>query len=323
MSLNKMKSIVREQLVIIDEILSKREKPLTLRPLEAAIIFVNEVIVEIKGEDKNDFHEKKWFAEIYKWTDEWYQERYGEAIKNSHDNTSKGIAIVYGTPFSLIVPMTLSEPEEPGKTSWLIFPNSIFPEEKILDWLQPKPNLEQLTEQQLATLKEEIEYVGVCLRSIRINIMSAEYVNASLQMLGGSISAHFEKSVQDILSGKREQLTVSFWEMHLAIEKAIKLFLKQNKLACPKTHDLIRLREISNQKIETDELNYSFSICPTEKDSIKYRYGEMQDVSVEKAYILYKEALKIVAFYTKALYRKITMENARFLLQLPPWQKKA
>jgi len=155
-----------------------------------------------------------------------------------------------------------------------------------------------------------------------VNIMSAEYVNTSLQMFGGSISAHLEKAVQDILSGKKEQLTIAFWELHLAIEKAIKLFLKQNNMECPKTHNLIRLREISSTKIDTDELSLSFSICPTEKEAIKYRYGEIQNIYADDAYMLYKEALKIVAFYTKALYRKITMDNARFLLKSPPWQIK-
>ena len=55
MSLDRMQSIVREQLTIIDEILAKRGTPLGQRSFEAAVLFVNECIVEIEGDTKDDF----------------------------------------------------------------------------------------------------------------------------------------------------------------------------------------------------------------------------------------------------------------------------
>ena len=94
MSLEQMQSIVREQLEIIDEVLSKRETSLTQRPFEAAFFFVKECILEIKGDTKDDFWEKKWFADIYGWIEEWYRERYGDALKYNGKDNAKGVARV-------------------------------------------------------------------------------------------------------------------------------------------------------------------------------------------------------------------------------------
>lgn len=322
MSLDRMQSIVREQLTIIDEILAKRGTPLGQRSFEAAVLFVNECIVEIEGDTKDDFLGKKWFADIYHWTEDWYRERYGDALKEGGRDNAKGIARVYGTPFALSIPLTLTEPEDPGKTVWLIFPIAVMPDETPTEWLRPKPNLEQLSKKDLESVNEEIVFVASSLRSISVNLMTAEYYT-SLQMLGGSISAHLEKAVQDILSGKREQMSVAFWEIHLAIEKTIKLFLRQKDHTPPNIHDLIELRKIAESQVRSTELDTSFAKCPNVKEAIKYRYGENDDVSAKTAIEFYYAALRIVSFYTKGLNRKYAMNNARFLLKAPPWKEKS
>lgn len=323
MSLEQMRSIVREQLTIIDEILAKRGTPLSQRSFEAAALFVDKCIVEIEGDTKDDFWDKKWFADIYRWTEEWYRERYGEALKSGGKDSAKGIARVYGTPFALDIPLTLTKPEVPGKTVWLIFPVTVMPDETQVDWLYPRPNLDQLSEQDLKSLVEEIDFVASSLRAIRINLMTAEYPASSLEMLGGSISSHFEKAAQDILSGKPEQISVAFWEMHLAIEKAIKLFLKQKGRNPPNTHDIVELREMANLEVCSTVLDDSFRKCPNDKKAIKYRYGENGDVTTGRAIEFYHSSLRIVSFYTKALHRKYVMENARFLIKSPPWRERS
>ncbi len=319
MSLERMQSIVREQMTVIDEILAQRGTSLIIRPFEAACVFVDECIVEIRGDTKDDYWEKKWFADIYCWTEEWYRERYGDALKNQEKDNAKGIARVYRTPFALDIPLTLSEPQEPGKTVWVIFPVEVMPTETPVDWLRPKPNLKQLSEQQFAQLTEEISFVASALRAINVNLMTAEYPDSTLQMLAGGIAAHLKKAVQDILSGKPEQISVAFWEIHLAVEKAIKVFLKQKGGNPPNIHDLAKLRELADSFVDSTELNDSFNHCPSDKEAIKYRYGESENISTEEAIQFYFNSLRIVTFYTKVLHRKYIMNNARFLIKSPPW----
>ncbi len=291
-----MQSVVREQLIVIDEVLSKRGTSLILRPFEAATLFVNECILEIEGDTKDNYWEKKWFSDIYQWTEEWYRERYGDAFKNDRKENAKGITRVYGTPFALDIPLTLTEPEEPGKTVWLIFPIEIMPNETPVDWLMPKPKLQQLSEQQLTRLTKEIEFVATSLRSINVNLMTAEYPLYSLQMLGGGITAHLKKAVIDILTGKPEQISIAFWEIHLAIEKSIKLLLKQTGESPPNTHNLNKLRKMADSIADSSELRDSFEQCPSDKEAIKYRYGENDNVSAEKVIQFYNNSLRIVAF---------------------------
>jgi HEPN domain-containing protein len=321
MSLDQMKSIVRDQMKIIDEILAKRGTALNQRIFDAAIFFVSECIIEIKGDTKDDFWGKKWFSDIYHWTEDWYRERYGDALEDRERNQTIGVVRVYSTPFSLSIPLTLTKPEDPGKTAWLIFPITVMSDENPYEWIHPKPNLEQLTREDLESLKKEIDFVASSLRSINVNLMTAEYSASSLQMLGGSITAHLEKAVQDILSGKLEQISVAYWEIHLAIEKTIKLFLRQKGHTPPNTHNLIELRGIAENDLSSTELDDSFSKCPKAKEAIGYRYGENQDVSSENAIEFYYASLRIISFYTKALHRDIVMNNARILIKIPPWNE--
>jgi HEPN domain-containing protein len=151
--------------------------------------------------------------------------------------------------------------------------------------------------------------------------MTAEYSASSLGMLGGSISAHFEKAVQDILSNKPEQMSVAFWEIHLAIEKAMKLFLRQKGHKPPSIHDLFELRKRAGSEVDSTELDTSFAKCPKPKEAIKYRYGENDEVSADNAIEFYYTAIRIVSFYTKAMHRKFVMNNARFLIKAPPWKE--
>lgn len=316
-----MQKMVRDQLVIIDEILAKRGSELIMRPLEAAIFFVEECIVEIKGDTKEDFAEKKWFADIYRWTYGWYRERYGDALNDRKREYGKGIVRVYGTPFALNVPLTVTEDEDPGNTVWLIFPDSLMPDEIPTDWLHPKPNLEHLSLEDSKTLEQEIEFVTTSIRSIERSLSTADYPAPSSQMLGGSIAAHVETAVQGILSGKREQVSVGLWELHLAMEKALKLFLSQKSGTPPKTHDLGQLRKLAEPHAESTILDSSFRDCPTATEAISYRYGENKSVSVEAAIQTYYASLRIVRFYASALDKTIIMNNARFLLQKPPWAR--
>lgn len=321
MSLVQMKQIVREQLATIDEVLAHRGTQVNFRPLEAAIFFVEECIVGIHGGIKDDFAEKPWFADIYKWTYGWYRERYGDALDVQQPGFLTGIVRVYGTPFALRVPTTITMDEEPGERVWLIFPDTLMPEENPTDWIHPKPKLDHLTPEDTATLNNEIEFVTDAVRAIDRGISTADCAQPAQKMLGGSVAGHIDSAVQYILSGKPEQVSVGFWEMNLSIEKLMKLFLSQKGTVPPKTHNLTALRKLADQFSASAVLESDFRTLPSGSEAISYRYGEATNVTVSKAIDTYFSVLRIAAFYSAALDRRIIMNNARFLLQKPPWAR--
>lgn len=63
----------------LDEALAKAGKSVSERPMEAARFIVNELIVDIKGDTKDNFLQKSWFASIFLIAQDWFKKRYGNA----------------------------------------------------------------------------------------------------------------------------------------------------------------------------------------------------------------------------------------------------
>ena len=68
------------QLPIFDELLAEEQMPLHQRPFAATIQFVTYCIVEIEGDDKNNFLEKAWFKSFYQLVSGWYSNRRSEEL---------------------------------------------------------------------------------------------------------------------------------------------------------------------------------------------------------------------------------------------------
>jgi len=310
-----------EQIEVIDELLTKTKVPFSLRPLQVAIIFVEECIVDIKGDSKDNYGEKAWFAHIYSKSEEWYKNKYGDLLKHKPPILS-GVVHLFGTPCSIKIPLTKTEPAEEERI-WLVFPKEVLSDEDPLSWLEVKPNLNNIPDSELSILREEISFVATSLRKITNDIRNSDFVENDEKMLGTSVISHLEKASTDILSQKKEQLSIGFWELHLAIEKIIKAYLIQKGEAPPKTHDLLQLRELADRIIESNELDKPFLLCPSADDAIKYRYGENESINVNELLDFYNATLEIVAFYSgKIGRRKLVMNNAKFLIQSPPWSNK-
>lgn len=122
---------IREALPLIDAALAEGDMPLTERVLQAAIVIVDKMIVDIRVgaevEDKKDYAVRPWFAFIYHDVSEWYRENYGEALTRNESGRAHGFILIRGLPVELIVPLTRSRVETPGETSWLSFPRRLRP----------------------------------------------------------------------------------------------------------------------------------------------------------------------------------------------------
>lgn len=142
-----------------------------------------------------------------------------------------------------------------------------------------------------------------------------------LYKIASSIPSHIDKAINDILSLDDGRISTSFWEIHLAVEKAIKLIILQNRYDHKNKHNLIELCNIAN-KIDGIQIDCSiFSKLPSHKEAIKKRYGEGITFSMQQAVRNYIYAIEVIDKLTAFLKRKFVFNNARFLLQLAPWEK--
>ncbi len=328
MSLKKLKSVVLEWMPIIDDILAKRAVQPSSRPFESAVFLFSERILELKIEDGKrsnkieDFWDKQWFADIYSWIEDWYKERYGEAQGRGGKDTSSGLIILHGTPFKINIPITITKPHKPDDTVCISFPLSVLPEEDSLDWIENPPNLEKLSKDDGTRLKLDISKVGTSLRVIYGNLFTADITDIDLGILGKSISTHLSIAVTNIISLKPENISLAFWEMHMANEKAIKLYLKQRGVATPNTHNLTILRRIAEENEAPQDTDDLFSKLPSEGEAIRFRYGEEENINLERVVEVYDTSLKLIEIYTGVLKRRIVMKNASLYLKTPPWKRR-
>jgi HEPN domain-containing protein len=308
------------QLPVFDDILAESQKPLSERPLAAALYFIDYCVVEIKGDSKENFFEKEWFKSIYKLIKQWYDDRYGVARKSIKDSIALGVLLIYKTPFELNIPLSIPQEWVDDDKRWFCLPISVQDNEKVFDWIMRKPNIETMSGSDLEDLKNLITDIATNNRAIHVNLMTASLEPAQ-HKISNTIPAHLDKAVRDILSLDKGRISTSYWEIHLAIEKALKLIILQNKHDHQNEHNLNKLCRIANNikevAIDCDKL----SKFPSDKEAIQQRYGEGSSFKIQESVENYISACAVIASLTNALKRKIIMTDARFLISPPPWEK--
>jgi HEPN domain-containing protein len=319
-SKNGLKEFIEYQLPIFDEILADSQKPLSERPLAATLYFVDYCIVDIKGDNKENIFEKEWFKSIYRLIKQWYRDRYAEAMNLSRGKPALGVILIYKTPFQLKIPLSIAQEKEGDDKRWFCLPKSVLENENAIDWIENKPNLEQMSGDDLEDLKKIICDIATNTRSIHVNLMSAS-LEKELHKISNTIPAHLDKAVRDILSLEGGRISTSYWEIHLAIEKAIKLIILQNGRDHQNKHNLNKLCKIASN-IGRISLDCSiFLNFPSDNEAIKQRYGEGSPFTIQEAVNNYISANEAISKLTKLLKRQFVMNNARFLIAIPPWEK--
>lgn len=317
---NGFKEFIESQLPIFDDILAEKQIPLSKRPFEAACYFVNYCIVEIKGDTKEKFLEKEWFKSIYKLIKQWYKERYADSLKITDEHIVLGVFLIYKTPFQLKIPLSIAQEKVGNDKRWFCLPNSVLDCENIIDWIENKPNMGNLSGDELNEIKKMVFDIATNIRSTHVNLMSASF-EKGLHKISNTIQAHMDKAAHDILSLEAGKISTSYWEIHLAIEKTIKLIILQNGRSHQNKHNLGTLCKIANS-INGIKFDCSiFSNFPSDDEAIKQRYGEGNNFTIHEAVNNFISAYEVISKLTNLLKKQFTMDNARLLIAIPPWDK--
>lgn len=311
-----LSDFIEYQLPIFDEILAKAHTPLYQRPLAATIDFVTYCIVEIKGDSKENVPGKPWFKSLYGQVAEWYSQRYGDAMKPDTNDSALGVVLIYDTPFKIEIPLSVAGKRESPTKRWFCWPNEVLEQENVFDWVANPPNFKKMSAEELSSVETDLRTVATSIRTLRINLMTA---TKEAEGLASSIPSHIEKSANDILSLSGAGISSSVWELHLAMEKSLKLLIRQKGDNPPNIHDLIELCNKANHLDGVSIDIVALRNLPSHHDAIRHRYGEADELTVDRAVLNYNSSLTIVREITAALSREFVMENAAFLIQVPPW----
>lgn len=292
--------------------------PLQARPLKAAMWFVRKAMPELPDggqKDENYFH-KEWFSALVVAIRQWYDDRYGAEALVSNTTLLSGLILLHGTPIRLDIRETVSKVEIEGEQAWCFWPDSIHETETVLSFLPTKPNLNALAPAERARFEEKVAAVVKRTRSMNLALQSASDLPQKGKQMVPSVSRHLEKGVADILSLNYSNAAVAIWELHLAVEKAFKIYLHQHRNTFP-THDLSLL----SKRAQSYGLTVTKAVLeklPFWKTASNYRYAD-NNVQIEYAVEIYDAALQLVDEIAAKLRRKLVINNAGFLLQKPKW----
>lgn len=318
---NSFKEAIEYHLPFFDDILAKKQEVLSRRPLAASCFFVEHCVVDVKGGLRNNFLEENWFKQIYKITKQWYVDRYADALTVTDDyKYALGLILIYGTPFQLNIPLSIAQDWVGVDKRWFCLPNEILEDENVLEWIEKKPDFDRMSKKDLEGLKASICKIATCRRLINVDLMMAS-LNKKLHNLADTIPSHIDSALQDILSMRNGRIANSYWEIHMAVEKAIKLIILQYGRDHQNSHNLNKLCKIA-QNIKGIQLDCNvFSKLPSDRESIKQRYAEGICPTVEEAVKNYSLAIGIISQLSNLLKRKVYANNARVLISIGPWEK--
>jgi hypothetical protein len=302
---------------LFDKAFAQDDVPLHARPIKAAMWLVKDGISELPfGDSKQDYFDKEWFAALVVAVNDWYKDRYGADAFNPVRDVLGGIVELHGTPVKLEPRVTVAKVEVEGETSWMIFADSIHESEKVFTFFPSKPNLDSLEPTERANVENRVAEIVRSNRSINLALRFAADLSDEATQMAAGVWRHVEKGISDILTLDQSNAAVGCWELHLAVEKAFKVFLQQNGKKL-RTHDLNALSEKAKPfglVVTAEKLDK----LPFWKTSIEYRYAEQQ-VAIPDAIDIYDSALQLLYEITSKLRREIVINNAGFLLKKPKW----
>jgi hypothetical protein len=316
-----------EHLDWIDRVLVEKGVGLKTRPVQAAIMFVEECVSALrdaKNEQEQspgsflEYAGSDWFKIVYARTVAWYKLRFGSSIDAGSHRLLHGVVLVLGTPFRLRVPATTAEPEVPGETSWLSWHDRVEDSENSLSWLVQGPNFASIPRSDGLKARRLANEVASNLRCIHVQLMTVKSEDSRVSELRDAIYPQLERAADEIARAKPEHLKAAHWPLHMSCELALKVLLQQSEGTFPESHDLHFLYD----KIPTSHVPFDrrlLSRMPHWQRMAEWRYGSGSAVNVIQAFARYRVALRILRGAAVAADRNMDLSGVRILLKRAPY----
>lgn len=313
-----IKSYIDEYLPIIDEHLSDLDVPIYDRYLRASHLFVEHFVVSTSNGSKEDFLASKAFYEcIIPLVKNWYDESYESLAKNPKSFILQGLITIREQPTLLKFPSSISIVEEEGKSAWLKFVDHLDNSENIQEMIQGRSiSLDKLDKTHKENVEKQISVLISRLRSISINL-NVLTIDEITWKMARSIVGHFEKATIDIVSYDSERFATACWEIHLAIEKVFKVYLKQKTGSFKQIHCLKELYKSAVKETEFVGVDREL-VNSLPKNAISLRYAQSM-INMMDAVDFYNKGLLIVHAVSDKLDREHNLANSAFLINKPVW----
>ncbi|MDQ7832376.1 MAG: HEPN domain-containing protein [Desulfovibrionaceae bacterium] len=283
----------------LDRFLAHSDVKISDRPLDVAFLLVkNEIVVPDCGMTEN-FVAERWFTDLLKYVRIWYDDKYGNFKKEK--STIKGVILIYGTPYLVNVPVTVTKASKNQEKHLEVYcPRSVLDGERILDMIVSPPNFNSMDQQLRNSILKRVKSIVVMLRNINIDLSLAA-VSEQYYAMRQSVVQHLNNAVEQFVKNQIGPSCFMHWDIHLAIEKTLKIYLLQRDHAFPKTHDLRKLFKIAGGSKELGFDEKLFRAIPSDKQIVNFRYYGSYASNLDFM-LTYKAVVAII----KRISRKIT-----------------
>lgn len=186
------------------------------------------------------------------------------------------------------------------------------------------PKLTELSEAQLEQVNSSAAVTVELVRRISNGFLTVGNQSQRALQHAALVLPYLKSAAQSILQPDRRGFSTAIWEANFAAENAIKCHLQQTRTPkIPNVHDVRQLALLAVGLHRPSELDVAISVMPSGTDAVKYRYGELGDVSLTYAMKGYQASLVICRHYANAIPpKRFKFENARIKMKVPPMPRK-
>lgn len=323
-----LEDVLAESLDMIDRMLAQEGMPLHMRPMSAAMRFVEFCVVKVNqgnGCDAppgklTDYAGSKWFQIIFRGTENWYRDRFGDAMEAGRSDGRNAATLIRDTPYLVKVPMTTTEPGTPGESFWLCYHDAVRPGEDVLRWIRHGPVLDNLATKDVKAARTITEEISTKLRATHIALLGLDGTDPRLVELRNGILPNIERAAWHLSKADAENVRLAHWDMQMACELALKCLAQQRSGSFKETHDLFVLYDGMPESVPPFART-ELSKLPNWERMVELRYGGGPPITVRQAFRSYRATVGIVTATTGALKKSLQLGNAKFHLKRPPWME--
>ncbi|GGE83571.1 hypothetical protein [Niveispirillum cyanobacteriorum] len=317
---------------IIDPYFEKIGISLSDRSFHAAMDIAKNYIIEIQEGDKpaekpdltTDFVATPWFKIIFRATNAWYKNKFGKALEHKKERT-RGIVLIYGLPFEILIPTTTSRPGKHGpgrhmETVWIRFPDIILDDEDILSWIVNSPNIDAMPPDVVVDVRQQITDIATSIRSIKTNFMASGGNNEVLGLKSNTL-ASLQAFPDLICASDPKRIQRSYWEIQMACESAFKAVTLQRTGKFKHTHDLFLLYDELNDASPLDFNRDALKAIPNWGEMVDLRYAQGVRENLLECFKCYRQSLFIISKLARCSGPGgfSNFGNAEFEIRRPPW----
>lgn len=324
----KFENFLNEWLAVIDPILAKKGEPLQMRPLSAAVYFIENAIVAVKkGEDKFipgkfvDYQNSTWFKRIYEATERWYYDHFGEAfIYAKKIKNLEAVTLIGDTPYLFKVPIITHKVEKTGEI-WICFHDSVQADEDVLHWVHRGPNFDRLSSKTITNARILTEEIATRLRATQIALAGLGKSNIEMFEMSQNILPNLEEAANALVKADTLSIKRAYWPMQMACELVLKCLAQQRANEFKETHDLFYLYD-NMPETPPPFTRGELSKLPNWRNMTELRYGGGTPVTIRQAFRSYRVTVKIVSATAAVFKRNMYFDRGRILIQVPTFLKR-